>query len=136
MDIRITIGAEHLVARLEQDTAPVSCAAFLALLPLERRLIHGRWSGESGWAPLGEVGLALPEENALHRPVPGQILLYAGELSEPEILVPYGLAAFGCKDGPLEGNHVLTLDAPLEAIAAIGQDLLWRGAQPISVELA
>jgi hypothetical protein len=136
MDIRITIGAERLVARLEQAAAPVSCAAFLALLPLERHLIHGRWSGESGWASLGEVGLALPEENPLHRPVPGQILLYAGDLSEPEILVPYGLAAFGCKDGPLSGNHILTVTSGLEALPRIGHALLWKGAQVIRFERA
>ena len=134
MDIRVTIGAERLVARLEQEAAPVSCAAFLALLPLERHLIHGRWSGESGWAPLGEVGLTLPEENALHRPGPGQMLLYAGDLSEPEILVPYGLAAFGCKDGPLSGNHILTVTSGAEALPRIGHALLWNGAQVIRFE--
>ena len=136
MDIRITVGDERLVARLEQDAAPISCAAFLALLPLERHLIHGRWSGESGWAPLGDIGLALPEENALHRPVPGQILLYAGELSEPEILVPYGLAAFGCKDGPLSGAHILTVTCGLDALPRIGHALLWDGAQKILFEAA
>jgi hypothetical protein len=136
MDIRITIGPERLVARLEQDAAPVSCAAFLAMLPLERHLIHGRWSGESGWAPLGEVGLDLPDENGLHRPVPGQILLYAGDLSEPEILVPYGQAAFGCKDGPLSGNHILTVTRGADALPRIGHALLWNGAQTIRFEVA
>lgn len=134
MDIAIAIGPERLTARLEQQAAPISCAAFLALLPLERHLIHGRWSGESGWAPLGEIGLALPEENALHRPVPGQMLLYAGELSEPEILVPYGLAAFGCKDGLLNGNHIITVTEGLEALPRIGHALLWNGAQTIRFE--
>lgn len=135
MDIRITIGAEQLIARLEQQAAPVSCAAFLALLPLERHLIHGRWSGESGWAPLGEIGLTLPEENPLHGPVPGQILLYAGDLSEPEILVPYGLAVFGCKDGPLSGNHILTVTSGAEALPRVGHALLWQGAQVIRFEI-
>ncbi len=136
MDIHIAIGPERLVARLEQQAAPISCAAFLALLPLERHLIHGRWSGESGWAPLGEIGLALPEENALHRPAPGQILLYAGPLSEPEILAPYGLATFGCKDGPLNGNHILTVTQGVDALPRIGHALLWKGAQTIRFEVA
>ena len=135
MDIRIAIGPERLVARLEQAAAPRSCAAFLALLPLRRTLIHGRWSGEAGWAPLGEIGLQLPPENALHRPEPGQLLLYAGEISEPEILVPYGLAAFGCKDGPLEGNHILTVTEGADALPRIGRALLWEGAQEIVFEV-
>jgi hypothetical protein len=134
--LRLTIGAHSFAARLESEAAPRSCEALLSLLPLQKTLIHGRWSGECGWAPLGPLPFILPPENALHRPKPGQFLLYAGELSEPELLAPYGLAAFGCKDGPLEGNHVLTLDASPDAIAAIGQDLLMRGAQPIAVELA
>ena len=134
--LRLTIGAHSFAARLETKAAPRSCEALLSLLPLQKTLIHGRWSGECGWAPLGPLPFGLEAENALHRPAPGQILLYAGAISEPELLVPYGLAAFGCKDGPLEGNHVLTLDAPLDAIAAIGQDLLWRGAQPFALELA
>jgi hypothetical protein len=134
--LRLTIGAHSFTARLETEAAPRSCAALLSLLPLNKTLIHGRWSGECGWAPLGPLPFTLPPENALHRPRPGQFLLYAGEISEPELLAPYGLAAFGCKDGPLEGNHVLTLDAPADAIAAIGHDLLWRGAQPIGLMLA
>lgn len=134
--LRLTIGAHSFAARVEMQAAPKSCEALLSLLPLQKTLIHGRWSGECGWAPLGPLPFGLTPENALHRPAPGQILLYAGDISEPELLVPYGLAAFGCKDGPLEGNHVLTLDAPLDAIAAIGQDLLWRGAQPIALALA
>jgi hypothetical protein len=134
MDIRIAIGPERLVARLEQAAAPKSCATFLALLPLKRTLIHGRWSGEAGWAPLGEIGFQLPPENTLHRPEPGQLLLYAGEISEPEILVPYGLAAFGCKDGPLEGNHILTVTKGADALPRIGRALLWDGAQEIVFE--
>lgn len=134
--LRLTIGDHSFAARLETQAAPRSCEALLSLLPLQKTLIHGRWSGECGWAPLGPLPFGLAAENALHRPAPGQILLYAGEISEPELLVPYGLAAFGCKDGPLEGNHVLTIEAPLDAIAAIGQDLLMRGAQPFGLALA
>ena len=60
----------------------------------------------------------------------------AGEISEPELLVPYGAAAFACKDGPLSGNHVITIDEGAEALPAIGQDLLWRGALPIALEMS
>ncbi len=134
--VALTIGPYRFSGRLEIEAAPRSCAALMALLPLERSLLHARWSGECGWAPLGPVPFGLPAENALHRPTPGQILLYAGEISEPELLVPYGVAGFACKDGPLEGNHVITLETGVESLPAIGQDLLWRGALPIALRLA
>lgn len=136
MDIRITIGTEQLTARLESAAAPATCAAFLSLLPLKRSLIHARWSGECGWAPLGEIDFQLPQENALLRPAPGQLLLYAGPLSEPELLIPYGAAAFGCKDGPLDGNHLMTVTSGLEILPVIGRALLWEGAKPIVFEIA
>ena len=132
--IHLTSGAHALTARLELDAAPKSCAALLAALPLKRSLLHARWSGECGWAPLGEVGYRLAPENATRYPAPGQILLYTGELSEPELLVPYGSAAFACKAGPLAGNHVLTVVEGLEHLPAIGKQLLWDGAQPIVIE--
>lgn len=136
MDIRIAIGTDELTARLELKAAPATCAAFLSLLPLKRSLIHARWSGECGWAPLGEVDFKLPAENALLRPAPGQLLLYAGPLSEPELLIPYGAAAFGCKDGPLDGNHLMTVTVGLEILPRIGRSLLWEGAKPIVFERA
>jgi hypothetical protein len=134
--LALTLGPYTLGGHLEEDQAPVSCAAFRGLLPMRRSLLHARWSGECGWAPLGPVDFTLASEAALHRPTPGQILLYAGEISEPELLIAYGKAGFACCDGPLEGNHIITLDAGLDALPAIGQDLLWRGALPVVIDLA
>jgi Protein of unknown function (DUF3830) len=134
--LRLTIGPHDLSAHLEVEAAPKSCEALLSLLPMRRSLLHARWSGECGWAPLGPVPFGLAPEAAIHRPEPGQILLYVGEISEPELLVPYGVAAFACKDGPLWGNHVITVEGGADVLAQIGQDLLWRGAQPIEIALA
>jgi hypothetical protein len=136
MRLRLTIGPYSLAAHLEREAAPKSCEALLSLLPMRRSLLHARWSVECGWAPLGPVPFGLAPEAAIQRPSPGQILLYAGEISEPELLVPYGAAAFACKDGPLSGNHVITIDEGADALSQIGQDLLWRGALPIEIELA
>jgi Protein of unknown function (DUF3830) len=134
--LRLAIGPYSLSAHLEAQSAPKSCEALMSLLPLRKSLLHVRWSGESGWAPLGPVPFALEAEAPIHRPTPGQILLYAGEISEPELLVAYGVTAFACKDGPLSGNHVITIDDGADVLPQIGQDLLWRGALPIEIELA
>ena len=133
-ELRLTIGTHLLTARLEAKAAPISCARFRSLLPLHRSLLHARWSGECGWAPLGPLPFDLAAENTTERPTPGQILIYAGALSEPEILVPYGAAAFACRGGPLAGNHFMTVVEGADELPGIGSALLWRGALPIVVQ--
>ena len=43
-------------------------------------------------------------------PSPGQMLLFGGNLSEPELLIPYGPSRFASKAGLLAGNPVLTIE--------------------------
>jgi hypothetical protein len=133
--IRITIGTQVLTGTLENERAPATCAAFLALLPLRATLIQARWSGEAAWVPLGNLNVGVGPENVMHRPRPGQLLLYPVGVSETEILVPYGLTAFAAKTGPLEGNHFLTLDDADETLTEIGRRVLYEGAQEILFEV-
>ncbi|HUR38681.1 MAG TPA: DUF3830 family protein [Planctomycetota bacterium] len=132
--LRITAGGRVFVARLEERLAPKTCAAFLELLPYRQKLIHARWSGEACWIPLGEFELGVGPENALTHPAPGQLLFYPGGISETEILLPYGKAAFACKDGPLAGNPFLTIVEGGEHLAALGRQVLWEGAQDVVFE--
>ena len=104
-DLLIQAGPYKLKGRLETEKAPLTCAAFLELLPFRENLLHVRWSGESTWVPLGGLHMPLPPENATTYPLPGEILLYPGGLSETEILIPYGRTQFGSKAGLLAGNH-------------------------------
>jgi hypothetical protein len=88
------------------------------------------------WSPLGSAwprGLILAPENATQHPRPGEILLYAGELSEPELLIPYGACRFACKDGALAGNPVLLIEQDLARLAVMGAGTLRHGAQQISI---
>ena len=48
--------------------APQTVAAFKAILPLEDRIIHCRWSGESNWIPWGDRDLGIGPENATSYP--------------------------------------------------------------------
>ena len=73
--LEIDAGGFSFRARLEEDTAPRTVAAFRTLLPLESRIIHVRWSGEAGWIPFGELDLGLGAENATCYPHPGEIVL-------------------------------------------------------------
>ena len=102
--LRITAGGFSFVARLEEEDAPETVAAFRRLLPLESRIIHVRWSGEAGWIPFGDLDLGLGPENATCYPHPGEIVLYPGGVSETEILLAYGYVNFASKAGQLAGQ--------------------------------
>jgi len=118
-------------ARWERDAAPHTCAAFAALLPFDQRIIQARWSGESGWIPLGDFQAGVAFENATSYPAPGEILLYPGGFSETEILFPYGPTCFASKLGQLAGNHFLTIINGGEQLKELGRRVVWEGAQNI-----
>lgn len=135
-DILITAGPFQFSGHLETAAAPQTCAALLRLLPFTSHVLHVRWSGESTWVPMGDLSLGIPPENATCHPLPGQVLLYPGPVSETEILIPYGPTSFASKAGPLAGNHCLTLTSGLEHLRELGQLTLWHGAQSISIQRA
>jgi uncharacterized protein DUF3830 len=137
--LTLSIGTERFAARLRRDLAPRSCDYLLGLLPHRSQLIHARWSGEAMWAPLTAVvppDLVLPWESATTDPVPGQVLLYAGERSVPELFIPYGVNRFACKDGLLEGNRVLSIEGGVDRLAEIGSEVLWKGARELRIEVS
>jgi hypothetical protein len=132
--LRITVASFTFVARMEDEAAPLTCAAFRALLPYQQQIIHARWSGEACWIPLGDFKLDVPYENHTSHPSRGDILFYPGGISETEILFPYGSSIFASKVGQLAGNHFLTVIEGAENLAQMGYVCLWQGAQDIRFE--
>ena len=132
--LEIAAGPFRFRARLEEELAPRTCAAFRRLLPLRAKLVQARWSGESAWIPFGELDLGLGPENANSYPAAGELLLYPGGLSETEILFPYGATCFASKMGQLAGNHFATIDEGRERLRELGRVILWEGAQDVSIE--
>lgn len=111
----------------------------MQLLPYRGRVVHARWSGEAIWSPLQPSWPAeslLPEENAVAEPRPGQLLLYAGQHSEPELLIAYGETRFASRFGGLRGNPVLTIVERLDELARVGRSILENGASTIRIALA
>lgn len=104
----------------------------MSLLPLSKRLIQARWSGESAWIPLGDLDLGLGFENQTSHPAPGHLLLYPGGISETEILFPYGATLFASKAGQLAGNHFATVVEGSEHLHELGDLVLYKGAQEIT----
>ena len=132
--IRVTIGHLILTGTLEDERAPLTCAAFVALLPIRAKLLQARWSGQSAYVPLEDLHIRLDPENEMHRPSTGQVLFYPAGLSPAEILVPYGVTAFACKSGPLSGNHFLTI-TETNGLHEMGRRVVWEGAQDITFDL-
>jgi hypothetical protein len=118
-------------ADFDEERAPETVGAFRRLLPLDSRIIHCRWSGESNWIPFGELDVGIGPENATSYPSPGELLLYPGGVSETELLFPYGYCCFASKAGQLAGNHFATLVEGHEHLRELGRRTLWEGAQPI-----
>jgi hypothetical protein len=133
--LRITVGTHRFRARLEQEAAPLTCAAFLKLLPFHNKVIHSRWSGEAVWIPLGDFDAGVGFENHTSHPSRGDLLLYPGGISETEFLFAYGSSCFGCKMGQIAGNHFLTVVEGVERLYPMGRQVLWEGAQDIAFEL-
>jgi uncharacterized protein DUF3830 len=134
-DLVIEAGPYKFRARMETKKSPLTSAAFLKLLPFKENLLHVRWSGEATWVPLGNLEVGVPPENATTYPLPGEILLYPGGMSETELLIPYGRTQFGSKAGLLAGNHFLTVISGREHLAELGRLTLWEGAQPIIIDV-
>jgi hypothetical protein len=132
--LEIAVGEMRFAARLEEEAAPQTVAAFRRLLPLESRIIQARWSGESAWIPFGELDVGVGPENATCYPAPGELLLYPGGVSETEILFPYGPTSFASKAGALAGNYFATVVEGGEQLQELGRLVLWEGAQDISFE--
>ncbi len=132
--LEIEVAGAYFSARLEEDAAPKTVAAFRRLLPLDSKLIHARWSGEACWIPFGELDVGIGSENATTYPGRGELLLYPGGVSETEILFPYGPTQFASKAGVLAGNHFATIVKGAEQLRELGPLVLWQGAQAIRFE--
>ena len=135
-NLTIRVGDLNFTARWEAE-APRTVEAVRRLLPMRSQLIHCRWSGEGTWIPLGDLQTGVGYEHHTSHPAPGELLIYTGDISECEILFPYGACAFSSKLGQLAGNHFATLEADSgwrDRLREVGRRVLWDGAQEIEMQ--
>ena len=129
------MGDARFSARWEPH-APLTREALRPWLPIRSKLIHCKWSGESTWIPFGEERPDVGYENHTQHPAPGDLLIFTGEISECEILFPYGACSFNSRVGQLAGNHFATLipdEGWLDRLREVGRRVLWEGAQEIEI---
>lgn len=134
-ELSIRVGDLNFTAQWEAE-APRTAEAVRGLLPIRSRLIHCKWSGEGTWIPLGDLQLGVGYEHHTSHPAPGELLIYTGDLSECEILFPYGACDFSSKLGQLAGNHFASIQADdgwRDRLREMGRRVLWDGAQPIEI---
>jgi hypothetical protein len=131
-DLHIRVGDLAFEADWEPD-APLTRAALEPWLPIRSQLIHCKWSGESTWIPFGDKRPDVGFEHHNSHPAPGELLIYTGEISECEILFPYGACSFSSRVGPLAGNHFATVTRGRERLTEMGLRVLWQGAQDIEI---
>ncbi len=133
--LKITAGPYEFEAKLETEAAPETCKLIAAMLPLTSELVHVRWSGEGVWIPFGDQSFDVGYENHTSHPAPGHFILYPGGVSEAEILLAYGGVDFSSKMGQLAGNHFISITKGHEKLMDLGNRVLWKGAQPVRIEL-
>jgi hypothetical protein len=133
--VSLTAGPYEFGGILELELAPISTAWLVEQFPLKGDLQHASWSGQAAWLPLDGAPHLAPE-NATAHPLPGQILLYTGVTSQPELLIPYGSCAFASKAGTLAGSPVITLDDSREDLRGLGGLLIAKGVQTLALDWA
>ena len=134
-DLQIRVGDLHFSARWDPE-APKTQEAIRRMLPIQRQLIHCRWTGESTWIPFGDFRPGLDWENHTSHPLPGQLAIYPGGISECEIFFPYGGCTTSSKVGLLAANVFATIEPDegwQDRLREIGRRCLWEGAQPVSI---
>jgi hypothetical protein len=134
-ELQIDVGDLHFSARWDAE-APRTIEAIRRVLPIERQLIHCRWTGESTWIPFGDFRPGLDWENHTSHPLPGQLAIYPGGISECEIFFPYGGCTTSSKVGLLAANvfcHVVPDEGWQDRLREVGRRCLWEGAQPITI---
>lgn len=130
----IHVGHLDFFAQWETVGAPRTCDLFRGLLPLRAKIIHCSWSGEGVWVPLEKWDAHWPKEQETSHPKPGQLLLYPGDPSEPELLIPCGQCLFNSRFGVLSGNHFATIVEGGNALLELHRLALWQGAQDCTIE--
>ena len=134
--LRIEVGDLHFTARWE-DAAPQTIEAIRRMLPIDSKLIHCRWSGESTWIPYGDFRPGIDYENHTSHPAPGMLAMYPGGISECEIFFPYGACTTASKVGQLAANHFASIvpdEGWQDRLREVGRRALWEGAQAVRIE--
>ena len=132
-------GDFEFVAVMEEEKSPKTCEWLLNKLPWEIGMIHVSWSGEACFGRLLDQAWGLPYESTLRIVHPGQIIVYPGGKPElqmsGEFYLGWGYNEINCDNGPLSGNHVLTIVEGMDRLEEFGVKVHYEGLQKMTVSL-
>ena len=97
------------------------------------KLYHAKWSGFGIWMPLPNKLNYPTIGDFAHHCKPGDILMYDGKESEPELFIAYNVAAFSSVCGPLSAFIIGNLHNHIAEINNIGKSILETGAKPCTL---
>jgi hypothetical protein len=137
--IEVKLGDAVVTATLLEESAPRTCAAFKALLPLEGRAANTKWSGAMChfWGPdrasRGSIGLRVePLENPTLFHWPGYIYYYP---MWNGLRIPCGDAHMSGAFNDTAMTRLARFDGDWSAFRDTGSRLYITGARPMSIRL-
>jgi uncharacterized protein DUF3830 len=149
--IRLSFSAtgESAVAHLLDDEAPAVCQQIWDWLPIERKAIHGQFSGAEVFVLL-EQPKRLPAEQLVQLPLPGEILYFfdpgtsvgGGTQASAEICVVYdrGVTLRGPEGVPVHASLFARIPGDWKhdwiAFAKACRRVRWEGPQVLCIERA
>jgi hypothetical protein len=131
-EIGIEVDGERFTATLLEDKAPITCQAVWALLPIDDRTVHVKWSGNA-WRTWGDYPIDIPAnpvENPGHILEAGDLVYYPGM---HKICVAYG-------DAEWLSPHCERLDvtvfgkidpAQTDRLKQVSESVWLEGAKPV-----
>ncbi len=128
-----TIDNETIRFHLYDETAPVTCEAFIRTLPFTRTFFHARVSGQEIWTDDGP-GLDIIQENASVFTEPGEIVLGPAKPSRTKTAGCLGIY-YGEGKG-LDAANIFGKVFPedLHKLQTLGNKIWREGTQHISFE--
>ncbi|HKM50051.1 MAG TPA: DUF3830 family protein [Candidatus Bathyarchaeia archaeon] len=133
--IELTIGGQRFEADLLNEQAPKTCDAFLKCLPIDTKIYHAAWSGDSLVFLLHEQKnwTAVPEENVSIYGSAGEIMWHGGGHQEFQLV--HGCAQFRWKTGPLRSNIFARIENDLKSFDALARRIQKEGAMSLNVKV-
>lgn len=134
-DFKITTNSGKIIRfNLYTESAPVTCAAFVSLLPFKLTLIHARVSGKEIWSD-NAPPLEIIQENASVFTEPGEVVYGPSKPSRTKTANCLGIY-YGEGRG-LDAANIFAkvTDQDLPELKALGEKIWKEGQEEILFEL-
>lgn len=129
----ITAKHQEIRFRLYEEEAPVTCQAFMSILPFTRTFYHARVSGSEIWID-NVPPLDIIQENASVYTQPGEVVIGPSKPTRAKTANCFGIY-YGEGKG-LDACNIFAkvVESDAAKLAELGTDIWKNGAQELIVE--